>query len=132
MELLYDRLYSDECREVKTKHEAECKRLTEEARQSGKEDTLDLPTLQLPTKRNGLAGGGSLSAAGQTASQAQHRNACVAIEPELQGILGWLSQELAVDSAVAAKIWDNTTWDRPVMCHSKQLALRRGSPARMA
>ena len=74
------------------------------------------PKSQPPAKRKGTAGGGSLAAAGQTAAQPQNRGSFTAIEPELLGVLAWLLNESAVDSAVPGKLW----WDRPVMQSNKQ------------
>ena len=42
-----------------------------------------------------------------------------AVEPELDGILGWLLSEFSFDNAVPANLWDGTTWDRPVMQTTK-------------
>ena len=78
------------------------------------------PKFQPPAKRKGTAGGGSLAAAGQTAAQPQNRGSFTAIEPELLGVLAWLLNESAVDSAVPGKLWDSVTWDRPVMQSNKQ------------
>ena len=77
-----------------------------------------------PPKRKGLAGGGSLAAAGACAAQAQNRGAFVAVEPELDGILAWLAQESVVDSAVPGKLWDNITWDRPVMSNARNFEIK--------
>ena len=66
---------------------------------------VGLPQFERPPKRKGLAGGGSLPAAGATAAPPQNRASMTAVEPELEGILGWLMQEIAVDSVVAAKLW---------------------------
>jgi hypothetical protein len=126
MEIVYDRLHKDEVQKAKDEHKVECDRLQEEARANGTDITkVCLPSLKLPPKRKGLAGGGSLAAGGFAASQTQNRDAMTAIEPELEGILSWLLAEFAFDSAVPAKLWDGTTWDRPVMATGKAFTMSR-------
>ena len=59
-----------------------------------------------PLLRKGLAGGGSLAAAGHAASQPQNRGSFFAAEPEIDGVRGWFSAELAIDKGVPGKLWD--------------------------
>ena len=60
-----------------------------------------------------------MAAVGQQMSNVSNRGAAVSLEPEIEVCLGWLSQEGGVDTAVAGKLWDGTTWHRPVMNGSK-------------
>ena len=74
-------------------------------------------------RRVGLAGGGSLAAMGLQMSQKQSRDAAMAVEPEVLGILQWFKAESAVDSSVPGKLWDNAVWDRPVMSSSNSFTV---------
>ena len=121
MELIYDRRNEEEYNEASQKHKDECDKVRTEAQDPEK---ARLPKFEPPPRRKGLAGGGSLAAAGFTASREQNRCSMTAIEPELEGILAWLAQEFAVDVAVAAKLWDALTWDRPVMDGKKAFEMR--------
>ena len=76
-----------------------------------------------PLLRKGLAGGGSLAAAGHAASQPQNRGSFLAAEPEIDGVLGWFSAELAIDKGVPGKLWDALIWDRPVMSSQKAFTI---------
>ena len=125
MEIVYDRIHMEECEEAKQAHKEKCDEIRRQERNAGRgTDEPKLPTLVLPPRRKGLAGGGSLSAAGFIAAMPQNRDSMTAIEPELEGILAWLLAEFAFDSAVPAKLWDGTTWDRPVMQQSKGFTMR--------
>jgi hypothetical protein len=126
MEIIYERQNQKEVKAEKEEHDRVCERLKQKERDEGRApEKLRLPPLTLPDKRKGLAGGGSLAAAGYTASRAVNRDAMTAVEPELDGILNWLMAEFAFDSAVPAKLWDGTTWDRPVMQQSKSFTMWR-------
>ena len=94
--------------------------LAEARAQMASQEGGDAPAkVVAPPKRKGLAGGGSLAAAGFAASQTQNRGAMFAVEPEVHGIISWLAQESAIDKAVPGKLWDHVTWDRPVMSSGK-------------
>ena len=116
LELLYAWVNKSELDAAKQEHDQEA-----EAALAAQEKA---PKFVPPPKRKGTAGGGSLAAAGATAAQEQNRGAFTAVEPELAGILAWLLQESAVDSAVPGKLWDAVTWDRPVMSSAKAFAVQ--------
>ena len=125
IEEIYDRLNKEEVKEALQAHRVEVDRLKAEETDAGRDpEAARMPAFKAPPRRKGLAGGGSLAAAGFIASQSQNRDAMTAVEPELDGILGWLLAEFAFDSAVPAKLWDGTTWDRPVMKQSHELLSR--------
>ena len=127
VEEVYDRLHKEEVKEALRAHKIECDRIKTEESVAGRDpDQARLPGFKPPLRRKGLAGGGSLAAAGFTAAQTQNRDAMTAVEPELDGILGWLLAEFAFDSAVPAKLWDGTTWDRPVMKQSTEFVRESG------
>ena len=122
MENVYHLQYAAEVVVAKAQHKTLCDQLQNNAPNPEK---VKLPPMRLPTRRKGLAGGGSLAAAGYTASQPHNRDAMTAVEPELEGILAWLLAEFAFDAAVPAKLWDGTTWDRPVMQHANSFTMYR-------
>ena len=122
MEIVYYRQHASEVDAAKAAHKAECDRLKSEAADPEK---VKLPVLVLPPRRKGLAGGGSLAAGGFEASKPHNRDSMTAVEPELEGILAWLLAEFAFDAAVPAKLWDGTTWDRPVMNAAKAFTMYR-------
>ena len=68
-----------------------------------------------PRKRRGLAGGGSLAAMGSQMALPENREAALAIEPEIGGLLAWFTADTAVDRSVPGKLWDGAPWDRPVL-----------------
>ena len=47
----------------------------------------------------------------------------LAAEPEIDGVLGWFSAELAIDKGVPGKRWDAVIWDRPVMSSQKAFTI---------
>ena len=115
MERIYTWIYGLELRKAREEHVEQCR---EAANKQQK------PKFEPPAKRKGTAGGGSLSAAGAPSAQSQHRRAFTAVQPELLGVLSWLLQESAVDSAVPGKLWDAVTWDRPVMSSAKAFEVK--------
>ena len=76
-----------------------------------------------PKKRRLLAGGGSLAAMGLQMSAAENRGAALSVEPEIEGIFANFAAESVVDRGVPGKLWDSTTWDRPVLATAKAFAV---------
>ena len=70
-------------------------------------------------KRTIVAGGGSVAATGLQMASEENRSAAVSVEPEIDVFLGWLQQEVGIDKGVAGKLWDASTWHRPVMNGAK-------------
>lgn len=125
-ESVYDRQNAHDLQQAQAKYDAEVADLKEEYKAEHQDSEVGFkpPKFHPPPKRKGLAGGGSLAAAGYFASQPQNRSSMIALEPELEGILGWLMCEFAIDISVAAKLWDAITWSRPVMKQSNGFEMR--------
>jgi hypothetical protein len=126
MEKIYDLQNAHDKEQAKAQHDGEVTRLLDahKADHDGSEAGFKPPKFVPPPKRKGLAGGGSLAAAGYFAAQPQNRSSMTALEPELEGILSWLMCEFAIDVSVAAKLWDSITWSRPVMKQSNGFEMR--------
>ena len=77
------------------------------------EDNAEPP--EDPPKRQLLAGGGSLAATGLQMSLRQNRSAALSVEPEIDQVLAWFTVDSSIDRGAPAKLWDGSTWHRPVM-----------------
>lgn len=82
------------------------------------EDAEEVPRRQL------LAGGGSLAATGLQMSLQQNRGAALSVEPEIEQVLSWFA-ESSIDRAAPAKLWDSSTWHRPVMDKTRACTVHR-------
>jgi hypothetical protein len=83
------------------------------------EDSEEVPRRQL------LAGGGSLAATGLQMSLQQNRGAALSVEPEIEQVLSWFTAESSIDRAAPAKLWDSSTWHRPVMDKTRAFTVQR-------
>ena len=59
--------------------------------------------------------GGSLAASGLQMSLKQNRSAALSVEPEIDQVLAWFTVDSSIDRGAPAKLWDGSTWHRPVM-----------------
>lgn len=55
------------------------------------------------TRRQMLAGGGSVAATGLQMASPANRGAAVSVEPEIDVVLSWLTQKLGVDNELSGK-----------------------------
>lgn len=115
VEKMFERLWRFEMQEAEKTHAAAVEAAGEEAEA--------IPDLQLPPKRQLLAGGGSLAATGLQMSLGQNRSACLSAEPELDQVLSWFTAEASIDKGAPAKLWDGVTWHRPVMDKSRAFSV---------
>jgi hypothetical protein len=68
-----------------------------------------------PCRREFIGGGGSLAACGVQMSKGINRGAALVIEPELDNVTQWSTNETSVDSGAPAKLWDGRIWSRGVL-----------------
>ena len=81
--------------------------------------------VELPPRRQLVAGGGSVAATGMQMSLTQNRDAALCAEREFVQLLAWFKAESGMDSGIVAKSWGNVTWDRPVIDKNRAFTVQR-------
>lgn len=73
------------------------------------------PETKEPPRRQIIAGGGSLAGTGLEMSQEKNRGAALVVEPEVDHVIQWFTNEVSVDSSAPGKLWDGRAWHRAVL-----------------